>query len=348
MSLNSDTEVRQKPDATEAGREGRPLPDNPADAGAVIVPASVANLGGGFDTLGVAVRLYLRARIIDVRNDGGTRLEVVRSSPPVRGQNALERGYAAAARRSGRAAPTIRVEVSSEIPMAAGLGSSAAATVAGVRLFEWATAPLSDSVLLAAATDVEGHADNAAPALFGGLNSVLQGEESEPIALRWTWPDDVQLVVATPSVGLATAKARAALPELMPRTDAIYNLQRVLSLVHALQSREYERIREAVKDRWHQPARASLVPLLREALIVDDPSMLGVFLSGAGPSIAVMANRDFTRIEQHLSSMYERAGLSVAVRTLAVHQASSRSAPTGVGGAGQWAHVEASRGRTTV
>ena len=350
MSLNSDSDVRPKPDTAAPGDEAR-LPPHRAPGGgddSVVVPASVANLGPGFDTLGVAVQLYLRARIVDVRDDGGTRLEVVHSAPPVRGQNALERGFEAAARRSGKPAPTVRVEVASSIPMAAGLGSSAAATVAGVRLFESVTAPLADAVALGAATDVEGHADNAAPALFGGLTSVVQVEGSDPIALQWAWPAEVQLVVATPAVGLATAKARAALPAALSRADAIFNLQRVLSLVHALQSREYERIREAVKDRWHQPARASLVPLLREALAMDDPSVLGVFLSGAGPSVAVMASRDFARLEQRLLSMYERAGMSATIRTLAVHLAPSRPVPFPHAGAGQWAHVEASQGRTTV
>ena len=366
MSLTRDSQVPSTPVARGAGDElgtdpesSRGAPDllgNPVsartvdpDGDLVTVPASVANLGGGFDTLGVAVQLYLRARIVDLRDDGGTSLEVVRSTPRVRGQNALERGFAAAARRSRRAAPTVRVEVTSEIPMAAGLGSSAAATVAGVRLFEALTAPLPDPVLLGAATDVEGHADNAAPALFGGLNSVVQMDGRDPVALRWLWPDDVKLVVATPSVGLATAKARAALPDVMPRADAIFNLQRVLSLVHALQSREYDRIREAVKDRWHQPARASLVPLLREALGMDDPAALGVFLSGAGPSIAVLAQRDFARIAQRLSSMYEAAGMTAVVRTLAVHQTPSRTAAVRPGEGGQMARVEASaHGRTTV
>lgn len=287
----------------------------------MVVPGSVANLGGGFDTLGVAVQLYLRARIVDLRDDGGGRLVVQRSTPPVRGQNALERGYAAAVRRTGRRAPTVTVEAESEIPMAAGLGSSAAATVAGVRILESITGTIPAPVLLAAATDVEGHADNAAPALFGGLNSVVQFEEAEPMALRWTWPDDLRLVVATPSVGLATAKARAALPDALPRRDAIFNLQRVLALVHALQTREYGRLREAVRDRWHQPARASLVPVLNEALALDDPGVLGVFLSGAGPSIAAIALDDTARAEARLSSLYDRAGVPVTIRTLAVHQA---------------------------
>ncbi len=132
----------------------------------ILVPGSTANLGGGFDTLGVAVQLYLRARVVDVRADGGARLEVVSSRPAVRGTNAVERAFAAIARQAKGPVPTVFAEIESDIPLAAGLGSSAAATVAGLRIFERVTGPLSDATLLATATALEGHADNAAPALF--------------------------------------------------------------------------------------------------------------------------------------------------------------------------------------
>lgn len=294
----------------------------------VRVPGSVANLGGGFDTLGVAVQLYLRASIVDIRNDEGAKLVVTTSVPPVRSRNQLERAFDVIARRTGRPAPTVFVEVSSDIPMAAGLGSSGAATVAGLRIFERVTGPIPDSVLLAAATEVEGHADNAAPSLFGGLNSVVEVKDSDPVALRWTWPDDLRLVVSTPAIGLATAKARAALPDTMPRSDAIFNLQRVLSLVHALQHRQYDRIREGVKDRWHQPTRASMVPLLSEALAVDDPIVLGTFLSGAGPSVAAIARAaDAEGVERLFASLYRRAGIETTLRVLTAHEGASSTEP---------------------
>src|SRR6187397_2933237 len=158
--------------------------------GEVRVPGSVANLGGGFDTLGVAVRLYLRATIVDVRDDRGAKLVVTKSTPPVNGANALERAFDVIAGRTGRSAPTVFVEVTSDVPMAAGLGSSAAATVAGLRVFERVTGTVEDSALLGAATEIEGHADNAAPALFGGLNSVLDVKDADPLAFRWVWPND--------------------------------------------------------------------------------------------------------------------------------------------------------------
>ena len=290
----------------------------PALAEDIVVPGSIANLGGGFDTLGVAVQLFLRVRIIDVRNDGAGKLVVRDSRPSVSGSNAVERAYDLLARRFGHSAPSVVVDVESDIPMSAGLGSSAAATVAGLRVFERVTHTVPDDVLLSAAADAEGHADNAAPALFGGLTSVVE-DEGGFRALRWTWPEGLRLIVATPAAGLATAKARAALPEMLPRKDAIFNLQRVLSLVHALQSGDDRHLRAAVQDRWHQPARAALVPLLRELLLVDDPDALGSFLSGAGPSVALLARREFARLEQMLASLYAAAGCEVSIRTLSVH-----------------------------
>jgi homoserine kinase len=284
----------------------------------IIVPGSTANLGGGFDTLGVAVQLYLRARIVDVRHDGGARLEVMSSRPAVRGTNAVTRAFAAMAQQANGPVPTVFADIESDIPLAAGLGSSAAATVAGLRIFERVTAPLPEATLLSTAAALEGHADNAAPALLGGMTSVV---ESDPVReLRWDWPGDVRFVIATPFTGLATAKARAALSPTISRKDAVFNLQRVLLLVHALQNGEYDRLREGLQDRWHQPARAALVPHLRAVLEIDDEDVLGAYLSGAGPSVAVLARRDFTRVERLLASTCDAAGSPVTVRTLAVHE----------------------------
>jgi len=288
-------------------------------ANEILVPGSTANLGGGFDTLGVAVQLYLRARIVDVRHDGGARLEVVSSRPAVRGTNAVERAFAAIAKQAKGPVPTVFAEVDSDIPLAAGLGSSAAAAVAGLRIFERVTGPVPEATLLATAASIEGHADNAAPALLGGMTSVVEGDDSEPRALRWHWPEDLRFVIATPLEGLSTKKARAALSPTISRKDAVFNLQRVLSLVHALQSADYDRLREALQDRWHQPARAALVPHLSAVLAMNDPDVLGAYLSGAGPSVAVLARRDFARIERLLSSTCEAAGSPVTVRTLAAH-----------------------------
>ncbi|MEQ1757633.1 MAG: homoserine kinase [Vicinamibacterales bacterium] len=291
----------------------------------IVVPGSVANLGGGFDTLGVAVQLYLRARIVDVRDDGAGKLSVGTSRPAVSGPNAIERAYAHMVVKTGWRAPSVVVDVESDIPMAAGLGSSAAASVAGLRIFEQVTRPfanatLTESALLAAATALEGHGDNAAAAICGGLTSVVEASDTPPVIVRWDWPQELKLVVATPDVGLATSKARAALPDALPRADAVFNLQRVLSLVHALQRGDYGRLRQAVEDRWHQPARRALVPQLADAMAIDDPDVLGAFLSGAGPSVAVLATSNLAKVKGLLERVYQGAGCPAIVRILDVHQ----------------------------
>jgi homoserine kinase len=107
----------------------------------------------------------------------------------------------------------------------------------------------------------------------------------------------------------------------VPRADAIFNLQRVVALVHALQHRDYAQMREAVRDRLHQPARAALVPVLSEALAVEDPDVVGAFLSGAGPSVAMLARDGAAdRVAGLLRHVYERAGVPATVRVLRVHE----------------------------
>ena len=293
------------------------------------VPASVANLGSGFDTLAVAVQLYLRVRIVDVQHDGQSRLTVLRSTPAVQGEDLVRRGFEALAHRTGRPSPSVFVEVESDIPIAAGLGSSAAATVAGMRLFEWVTGAAPENEVLAAAAALEGHAENAAAALHGGFVSVVEREDRAPLVLHWHWPEELRIIAATPSASMLTTVARAALPGVVSRQDAVFNLQRVLSLVHALQSGDVPRLCDAVRDRWHQPARSALVPQLSAVLTLNDAEGLPAFLAGAGPSVAVLASRDIARHEQLLRRTCEEAGCPVVIRTLRVHHAAgSRARPT--------------------
>ncbi len=287
------------------------------------VAATIANLGSGFDTLAVAVQLFLRVRIVAVHDDGKGQLTVLNATPAVQGDDRVRRGFEALARRSERQSPSVSVEVESDIPIAAGLGSSAAATVAGMRVFETVTSAAPDDDLLTAAAALEGHAENAAAALHGGFVSVVEREDRAPLVLRWQWPDDLRIVIATPSESLPTPAARAALPGVVSRQDAVFNLQRALSFVHALQSGDAHRLCDAIRDRWHQPARAALVSHLAAALKLIDAEGLPAFLAGAGPSVAVLAWRDIARTQQLLRSACDDAGCPVVVRTVSVHHAAS-------------------------
>lgn len=235
---------------------------------------------------------------------------------PASGENRIATAMEMARARFGDAAPGCRVEVTSGIPMKAGLGSSAAATIAGLRLYEALTKPRDAAALLEIATGIEGHPDNAAAALLGGITLSCQHEDGRITALAWAWPDDLRFVIATPEAELETAFARKVLASEISRHDAIFNLQRALLLVRALETHDYQHLREALRDRWHQPARAQYVPGLNEALALNHPSVLGAYLSGAGPSIAVLSTDRHAEAADLLRGVYRTLGVPCTIRTL--------------------------------
>lgn len=292
----------------------------------IAVPASVANLGPGFDTLAVAVQLYLRVRIADVRADGRGEVTVLRSHPPVPAENGVERAYRSLASRAPGGLPSVAIEIDSDIPIGSGMGSSAAATIAGLRVFERVVAPLSPQDLLDAACALEGHPDNAAAALYGGFASSLQHEDGTVSVVNMEWPAHVRFIVATPDRALRTEAARKVLPAAISMKDAVFNLQRVARLMHAVTTGETSALREALKDRWHQPARATLIPELTPALAIEDPDLLGVCLSGAGPSIVLLASRGFDRLTARLERIYQECGSGVTIRNVSA-ELSSVTAP---------------------
>ena len=289
-------------------------------AAEIVVPGSISNLGPAFDALAVAVRLYLRVQIVDVLPGSPEVFETEFAGRAPQGENRIEVAYRRASRLGRMPAPGLRVKVSSEIPTRAGLGSSGAATVAGLRLYQAVTATADAAGWHEVATEIEGHPDNAAASLLGGLTVSCQRGDGRITARAWRWPEDLLFVVATPDVELDTALARRALPSGIALGDAIFNMQRALLFVRALETRRYEDLREAMRDRWHQPARTPLVPGLAEALAIDDAAVLGVCLSGAGPSIAALTAGDASAAAAGLRDIYRGLGVPCTIRTLAAHQ----------------------------
>ena len=286
----------------------------------IVVPASAANLGPGFDTLAVALQVYLRVRVCGVDEHAVNGLTFDLCGTRLTGENCVERAFRDLARAEGLEFPSLSLEVRSEIPLKGGLGSSAAAIAGGLRLYERLAGASPDRDLLTPAATIDGHADNVAAALFGGLTLSCTRDDGRAIARARRWPDAIRFVVASPNVHVATSDSRRVLPDSYSRGDAVFNLQRAVLLVDALARGEFGLLHEALRDRWHQPYRAALVPGLAEALTLEHPDLLGICLSGSGPTVLALCTGSFDTIEQLLLDIYHRLGVVAAVRTLSAHQ----------------------------
>jgi homoserine kinase len=282
------------------------------------VPASIANLGPGFDTLAVAVKLYLHLQVTPLTGTNELRFEF--PDCKIDGENYIERAFRFVAHQQSRAFPSMRVVVRTDIPMKSGLGSSAAATVGGLRLYEAIAGSLPEQGLLNAACALEGHPDNVAAALLGGLTISCQMPDRSAFAVSMRWPDALGILVLTPEFPLSTVASRGALPDFVSREDAVFNIQRSGLLLHALQTGNFPLLRQAFQDRIHQPYRQRLVPGLGEALAMEHPDLLGVCLSGAGPSVAAFAERGFDEIEQMLGEIFSKLGIAFQMRRLTAYQ----------------------------
>jgi homoserine kinase len=260
---------------------------------AVEVPATTANLGAGYDCLGMALALINRVGL-EVRtwSRGGIELSVEGEGAgelPADGGNRFVLGVEAAIRAARGEVPegaSWRIEMVNKIPLARGLGSSAAATVGGLLAANALLGDvLSHTELLRLATAIEGHPDNAAPALLGGfVASAAIGETVE--AIRFDVPRGIRAVIFIPDLRLDTGEMRRVLPARVPRADAVANLARVAVGVAGIATGRRDVLRLLTEDRLHEPYRAAAYPQLPR-LVADarGAGALGACLSGAGSSI---------------------------------------------------------------
>jgi len=291
----------------------------------VRVPASTSNLGPGFDCFGLALKLYLTVRALAVPNaseactvttTGARENEAL----PRNAANLIYRAMTFAARREGVTLPPVELKVHNEIPLASGLGSSAAAIVAGIKLCSSLTGhDMADQTVQNYAVEFEGHPDNATASLYGGFTIACLTGDRTVISAKFDWPSHIRAVVVSPHSQLPTHVARAALARTVMRGSAVHNLQRTALFTAAIAQRRYELLWEAMKDQLHQPQRESLVPGLAEALALPRmPGLLGVALSGAGPSIFALATDHTDEIGARIASCFSAHKIESTVRTLDV------------------------------
>jgi homoserine kinase len=292
------------------------------------VPASTANLGAGFDCLGLALEIYLNVRATVLSAPGSrtlARTSGVRGSsllPKSPDQNLILRAMRHTAEREGFELPHVRLAVQNEIPVASGLGSSAAATVAGIALgFAVNGQAVPKDTALQYASEMEGHADNVGAALLGGFVVTLTRSDGSVVAVRKRWPKMVRLIIVTPALSLETKKSRAVLQQTVLRTDAVHNLQRSALFVAALEERRFDLLWDAMEDKLHQTDRQALIPGLGDILAMPRmPGLLGVALSGAGPSAIALATDRFDEIGKAIAARFERTGVASTVRVIEAAQ----------------------------
>ncbi len=263
----------------------------------VRVPASSANLGPGFDALGLALGIYLTCRFepaerLSIRAIGRDAGQISTGEDNLIWQTAL-----AVAKDVGEILRPIALEIENDIPIGKGLGSSAAALTAGVVIADqllglhWKPHRILDE-----AAQIEGHPDNVSACVLGSIVAAAMDAGGVARAVRLELPASYGLAVVVPDFILPTAEARAVLPDCYSRDDTIFNVQRSALLIAALATGTTSAFPAAFEDRLHQPFRYPLVPGLEEMVKLRAPGLLGCALSGAGPSILVFYEKGFEQV----------------------------------------------------
>lgn len=266
-------------------------------AWSVRVPASSANLGPGFDALGLALSSYLTCRFrragrLTIRVTGRDAGQISTGEDNLIWQTALD-----VARDTGATLPPIELEVDNAIPLGKGMGSSAAALTAGVviadRLLElgWPA-----HLILNEAARIEGHPDNVAACVLGSVVASAIDSGGVARAVRLELPENFLVSVVVPDFPLPTKEARRALPESYSKADTVFNVQRAALLTAALATGSTGAFPAAFEDRLHQPYREALVPGLADILKLRAPGLLGCTLSGAGPSVLVFYEKGHEQV----------------------------------------------------
>ncbi len=301
----------------------------------VKVPATTANLGPGFDALGLALDLWNEAEFTLPKGGGaGWAVEISGEGAgvlPIDASNLVAWSAQRLFKRVDKAAPAgLHIRCTNRIPLGSGLGSSAAAVVAGlVGANALLGEPLDTPGLLRLAAEIEGHPDNAAAALMGGLTVVITGGNAsgnasgeaggdELVARKIQIPPLTALVVV-PEVSLSTHAARAALPGAVALSDAVFNLGHTALVVEALRTGDLELLGSAMQDRLHQQYRLELIPGAEAALSAAiQAGAAAAALSGAGPGVVAFGKERLGVVRQAMLAAFQAAGLPARAWTLAV------------------------------
>lgn len=283
------------------------------------VPGSSANLGPGFDALGIALKIYLECRFslsdcLSIRVIGRDAHLIPATEDNLIWQTAL-----AVAARAHKTLPPVLLTINNDIPIGKGLGSSAAALTAGVVIAErllnlgWTQARILDE-----AARLEGHPDNVSACVLGSIVASATEPGGLTRAIRLEMPAAIDVTVVVPNYAVPTKEARALLPDCYVPADVVFNVQRSALLIAALATGDISVFPTALDDRLHQPYRAQLVPGLMEILRLRTPGLLGCALSGAGPGVLCFHERGAEHVCELVRNIFAMNGCTTEMVTSGV------------------------------
>ncbi|KAB2954618.1 homoserine kinase [Heliorestis acidaminivorans] len=289
----------------------------------VKVPATTANLGPGFDTIGMALELYNIVElsllapdelVVEVEGEGVANI-------PRDETNIVIKVIRQVFKKAKKNPSGFKLKLINHIPVARGLGSSAAALVGGaVAANELCGNALSDQEILEIVTDFEGHPDNVAPALFGGVvvSAQMKSEQgTEVVSRKIPPPYGLKAVVAIPDFHLATKSARSVLPAQVPFEDAVFNLSRVSMVIMAFIHNDWDLLSKMMEDRLHQPYRQALIPGMTEVFEeARQAGAIAAMLSGAGPTLIAFGLEDTQEIAEAMEKAFLRHGVNITIKEL--------------------------------
>jgi homoserine kinase len=287
------------------------------DRVSIRVPATAANLGCLFDCGALALCLYLDLRVTP-RADGEIKLSyrgVNADRIRIDTENLIARTMRETLDGWGKRGG-FDLEIENQIPVGAGTGSSAAAIVGALAAsYRLAGRALFDEEIVSLATQREGHPDNVAAAWHGGFTVAVESA-GRVLSYSCPLPEPLELVLVTPDYAVPTQEARKVLPDNYSRADAVHNLQRAAVLTAQIFSGKAELRRCFFDDRWHQPFRSHLMPGLPQALALKHPELLGICLSGAGPSLLAFTRGNSAAIGEMIRKTLDDQQVKSHVRSL--------------------------------
>lgn len=298
----------------------------------VKVPATTANLGPGFDCLGLALPIYNTITVEETIMPGtGVEINIIDEtneqdiiSIPTDENNIVYKAIELLYNSIGQTPDELKITINTHIPIARGLGSSAAVAVGGLLAAnKLLGSPADEAALLSIASEIEGHPDNVTPAIVGGFVLASLEEDGSVVYRKLPWPKDWKITVCIPDYELATDIARSVIPEEIPLKDAIFNLKRSAMLVEAVNSADKELMKFALSDRLHQPYREKLVPGMKEIkeVLKHEDNVMGCVLSGAGPALLVVSyGNNLNKIKEIISKTWLDMGVKSQVYTLDIEE----------------------------